>query len=99
MCGMVRVPWQAVAGRLFGELLVGGLVFISGYTYFSHYWKHSQFNWRRIGYVLFRVNLLPVLLSLTLGDIIWGLYSAHTPVTWFPLHVSLHGLLASDDSS
>ncbi|CAI8003903.1 N-acetylneuraminate 9-O-acetyltransferase [Geodia barretti] len=45
---------QAVAGRLFGELLVGGLVFISGYTYFSHYWKHSQFNWRRIGYVSWR---------------------------------------------
>jgi hypothetical protein len=64
---------QVVAGRLFGELLVGGLVFISGYTYFSHYWKHSQFNWRRIGYVLFRVNLLPVLLSLTLG-VSYGVY-------------------------
>lgn len=40
-----------VAGRLFGELLVGGLVFISGYTHFTHYWMHADFTRKRLATV------------------------------------------------
>jgi hypothetical protein len=58
---------EAVAGRLFGDLLLGGLLFVSGYTHFTHYWIHADFSWKRLATVVFRLNILPVLLSLTLG--------------------------------
>ena len=42
---------QAVAGRLFGDLLLGGLLFVSGYTHFTHYWIHADFSWKRLATV------------------------------------------------
>ena len=42
------------------ELLVGGLVFISGYTHFTHYWNHADFSWKRLGTVSVTVELLLV---------------------------------------
>ena len=43
--------YQAVAGRLFGDLLLGGLLFVSGYTHFTHYWIHADFSWKRLATV------------------------------------------------
>ena len=47
VCVLLKVG----AGQLVGELLVGGLVFISGFTHFTHCWKHADFSWRRLGTV------------------------------------------------
>lgn len=43
--------YQSVGGRLFGDLMVGGLVFISGYTHFTYYWKCADFTWKRLATV------------------------------------------------
>ena len=47
VCVLLKVG----AGQLVGELLVGGLVFISGFTHFTHCWKHADFSWGRLGTV------------------------------------------------
>ena len=47
LCVLLKVG----AGQLVGELLVGGLVFVSGFTHFTHCWKHADFSWRRLGTV------------------------------------------------
>ena len=47
VCVLLKVG----AGQLVGELLVGGLVFVSGFTHFTHCWKHADFSWRRLGTV------------------------------------------------
>ena len=43
-----------VALHLLGELLVGGVIFISGYCHFMYYWNKADFSWRRVGVVSWR---------------------------------------------
>ena len=47
----VYYMFQFIAGKLFGDLMIGGLVFISGYTHFIYYWKHGDFTWKRLATV------------------------------------------------
>lgn len=56
--------FQFIAGRLFGDLMIGGLVFISGYTHFIYHWKHGNFTWKRLATVS---NAWKVHISKTVG--------------------------------